>query len=365
MLLSASRRAAIAPPPSARSRPRRDASSRNRARRRGRRGLRPRAPRPARARSRCSGRRRRRLRVSFECSLAERQQARDVVVRRQPRVDRGRAPRHQRLVVGGDDAARRTAEGLVGRERHHVGAFRERRLEPALRDQAGDVRGVVEQTRSVIVHAFRDRGDSVWPQHQARPDDDEHGALPVEEGRQPVDVDVELPRVVRQLDDAEAADARGADLVVAQVAAGPFRQHRERVARPSERGVDGEVRERRARRSHVGESRADHLRDGPRHRHLDDVERLEARLVLVAGIPHAGLAQEARILRLSRARDVAAGVEQQRLLVDPAQVLPGGVAGCTKRIGEVGRQRALDGGEPFEGGGRCPRRRGHAVSCAA
>jgi hypothetical protein len=152
--------------------------------------------------------------------------------------------------------------------------------------------------------------------------------------------------------------------VVAQVAAGPARQYRDRVAGSRERGVGGEVGERGARGADLGEARAHHLPDHRRDRDLDDVERVEPGLVLVAGVAHARLPAQERAHAAGRScgrrRDVAAGVEQQRVLLDVARVLASGVGGGGERLGEPRREGRLDRREPGAGVRRRPGRRARA-----
>jgi hypothetical protein len=183
--------------------------------------------------------------------------------------------------------------------------------------------------------------------HQARSHDHEPGLLGSEEVCDAVEIDVEHLQVVGQLDDAQAADARRADRVVAEMAAGPAGQDRDRVTRPGDRRVDREVGERRARRPELGEPRAHHVGDEPGHRDFEHVERLEPCLVLVPGIAHARLVAQEGVMRrgAERGGDVASRVEQQRVLLDAALVGQHRVGGSPERGRGVGRQRGFDFGQ--------------------
>jgi hypothetical protein len=68
----------------------------------------------------------------------------------------------------------------------------------------------------------------------------------------------------------------------------------------------------------LGVRGAHHVGDEPRHRDLEDVERLQSCLELVAGVAHARLVAQQGVVcgGDARARHVAAGVELERVALD-------------------------------------------------
>src|SRR3954453_7082570 len=144
-----------------------------------------------------------------------------------------------------------------------------------------------------------------------------------------------------------------------QMPARPARQHRDRVARRGQCGVDREVGQRRARRPHLGEARAHHARHRLGRRDLDDIDPLQPRLVLVARVPHARLRDQRRLVQPGdeRRRQVPAGIEQQALLLDRARVLARARRRQPQRGESVGGHQRLDRGQARTRGFIRPRHR--------
>ena len=221
------------------------------------------------------------------------------------------------------------------------------------------MRGVVEHADVEGLGDVEDPVEAVREERERPAEDHERGPFAVEEAGERVDVDVVGRGVVGELDDAVAADARGAFGVMAEVAAGPPRQGGERRPDRREARVDGEVGERGALHAYVRERSAHGCRDRPGREDLDDLQVLQPRLDLLGRIPEARAHAEMHVVGGRNRPDhgVGAGVEHQAADVHRVDVRPHRPGCPLEVLGRTGLTRGLDLLDAVPGGCGRPRDR--------
>ena len=208
-------------------------------------------------------------------------------------VEQGTAldPREDRLVdllrdlfvVGEDQTAARTAQGLVGRRRHDVGVGQGRGMEPR-GDQPRDMRHIDHQVRP---DAVRDRGEPLEiddPRIRRRARHDQFRVLLFRELLDLVVVDP-VRRRVDPVGDEVVVFAREVDRAsVREVSPVGERHSEHRVAVLKQRDVNGGVRLGTAVRLDVREAAAEEFFRPLDREVLDDVDLLAPAVVAVGGI---------------------------------------------------------------------------------
>ena len=234
----------------------------------------------------------------------------------------------QRGVVGHHEPAGWPGKALVGAHGHQVRALLEGVRPRMSRDQATQVRGVEEHPGVHLVGDAPDLGNRMVGEVEAATDGDERGPDTSGKRRQACGVHAVGVGVDRRVVDLEPVQPGGAGLVVGDVPTDAGGRHDDGIP-GRRRGHEGvEVGDSAGRHPHLGERGTKDLADEVGGQDLDLLDRLQARLVLGAGIAERRAAAEPpRHHRLGRGvHRVGGRIEVDGLVVvDVAVALDEGV----------------------------------------